>query len=853
MLTERLLQIMTAVGDTPDDRIQSLLAAIADALRADITTVAVPSDEQLVLRACYGSAAATLAAGAVLAPNEHAGAKSATGAEEIDHGPGADARPPALLRDLGITRGVSVTRNDVVVGVWWRAGGAAELTSEHDTFLQRAAACLARELPCQLAAERAFALGQRLGDVLENSSHGVLFFRAHASTDQPTRYVCEAANRVAAALLGRATDGVKHETIETLFGERSGGLRDCLAQVLATGIPRALEIGPCDQAHAPSLTVGIRRTLGDELIVTIADRTASCDAARAVESAQQQADLLLDAVPAMVWYKDVDSRVLRVNAAVARAMGLPRDQIEGRTTEELYPDSALNYIQDDRAVVESRAPRLGIVEPVAVGPADQRWLNTDKIPIFAANGQVTGVLVVSSDITRLKRTEETLRLLAATDPLTQAANRTAFTQALRNLFLRRATGTRFAVLLMDFDRFKAVNDAFGHSAGDTLLRSIAARLRDCVKASDVVARLGGDEFAILLTDVPTPEQAIAIAERVRVACAKPHRLDGQDVSTTASIGVATSELEFAGWEAMMAAADSASFAAKARGRNRVEVVDADRLRVQRRQHDIQTQLAELLANDALEFEYQPVLDCESGRPRGVEVLARWPGHTVAPREFIPIAEQSDAIHALTRRVITTAVALAERPLMRGLFVAINLARREVLHPATAACLSAAIARSGMHPRSFVVEVCEETVSDARADMRDALATLRDVGVRVAVEDFGAGVASLRQLRELPLDRLKLAGSLIRESSGNRRVMAVVAALANLAANLQIEVAAEGIESIAELATLQALGIAQFQGHLRAPALPLEQLERFLESPETIVDPNNPAAVAVALQYAGSAK
>ncbi len=835
MLSDEFLDIITAGETSLEDQLGRLMGLGCDRLGFELGIVSRVEDGTYTVRACRTPADLPIGVGdtfpleqtfccQTLAADGPVGFNDSTGTEWASH--------PAC-REFGLNAylGAPITVGGRVYGTVNFSARQARpdpVSEDELSFMRRIARWISQELMRRQSLDHHRQLGQRFRGVLASANDGVMIFRAARRSDARIEdFVWTDVNPAACRMVGmHESDLVGRRLLQVLPGNKTDGLFDRYVQVVETGQPILFEHEYRHDGISAWFRISARR-MDDGFVVSFAEITDLKRSQRDATRAREQADMIIDHVPSMIWFKDRDSRIIRANAAVAKAMGRPKDEIEGRLTEELHPDGASAFVRADREAMASGRPRLGIIEPVTVGPSDTRWVSTDKIPIFDDTGVVTGLLVVATDITRLKRTEDQLRRMAEHDALTDAANRRSFTRALETHFENADESTHFGLMMLDFDRFKGVNDTLGHEAGDELLRSIADRIRACIKGSDVVARLGGDEFAVLLTHLTDPEQALGAAERIRAACEAPHSISGRELVSTASIGVVTSDLAFEDWESMMAAADGALFEAKAEGRNRVVGVDPDRLQATRRAARIETGFRSLVESDTIRFEYQPVFDTESTALRGLEVLARWPGHSVPTHEFIQVTERTDAIHLLTPRAIDAALRAAALPEASGLFVAFNLTGREMLHHETPRLLADAIEQSGVDPSTLVVDVSESTVCDGRSDVRGALERLRETGVRIAVEHFGAGTASVRQIRELPIDMLKLDRQLVAEGAQDSRVTAVIDALTSLAANLGILVGADGIETTEQLAMLQSMQIELFQGHLRAPSMMIEDLEEFL--------------------------
>ncbi|MFG0259627.1 MAG: EAL domain-containing protein [Phycisphaerales bacterium JB041] len=661
--------------------------------------------------------------------------------------------------------------------------------------------------------------------VLSTSLDGIMVFEAVRDDDGEIidfRWVH--ANPAGAAMVHREIRELcGRRMLDVLPGNKTDGLFASYKRVVETG--ERFDAEHCYSHDFLDAWFAISaRKLGDGFVVSFADISALRRAQRDAERAKDELQLILDNMPAMVWYKDAESRVLRVNASVADAMGLPKREIEGRSTWDLHPREAEAYCRADRDAMARRAPLRGVVEKVMMGPADARWMSTDKIPILNEAGEAEGLLVVSTDITRLKATEETLRHAIEHDALTGLSNRETFVRSLCES-LQTGSDKGFAVLMMDFDRFKAVNDSMGHQAGDELLRSIAARIRRAVKPFDVAARFGGDEFALLVRGLATREVAEQLAERVRRECETPHEILGQQVRSTASIGLVHSSLGLESADAFIAAADRALYAAKAAGRNIVrcvarEDIDAETARVRTAR-----ELKRLLAGPGLEANFQPVMALHSGAVRGVEVFCRWPGGTVSAAALFEAAEESDLILDIATFALGKGLEVIADPEMPGEFAAVKLGLRELLHPAIRAFVGEEVGRLGVDPRALVIEIDERTFSDTRADVAAAIEEFRRLGVRVAIEKFGMGSTSLGQLQLMPVDFIKLDRRLLNSEDSMLEMGRITNALVEFARQLGIEVIGEGVEHEHQVAVLHALEINLWQGYLAAPPMARSELQR----------------------------
>ena len=422
---------------------------------------------------------------------------------------------------------------------------------------------------------------------------------------------------------------------------------------------------------------------------------------------------------------------------------------------------------------------------------------------------------------------------ARLDRLTGLANRTLFMERLQHAIERVGSGhqARFVVLFLDFDHFKLVNDTMGHPAGDELLRQIAERLRGSLRASDamsneldgnIIARFGGDEFVILINDLRSARDAELMAERLLQALAPVYELCAGEVHSSASIGIVTSTDGLESAEAVIRNADVAMYEAKRAGRGCYVVFsDAMHTRLTRRVH-IESGLRKAIGTAELELAYQPIVDLETGQMASTEVLLRW-NHPqlgeIEPSEFIPIAEESGLIVPLGEWVLLSACRqLVEwrqtRPHDAPRTVSVNVSRAELaLGPRLLERLRNILEQTGLPPHCLQLEVTEREVMRDPVSSKALMHRLREIGVRLAMDDFGTGTSSLACLRDYPFDCVKIDRSFVSDLAGSRDVLALIHATLTLVENLGMTSVAEGVEDISQLAVLQSLGCRYAQGYL----------------------------------------
>ena len=415
---------------------------------------------------------------------------------------------------------------------------------------------------------------------------------------------------------------------------------------------------------------------------------------------------------------------------------------------------------------------------------------------------------------------------ACTDPLTSTPNRLQLINSSVSEFWRAdQRRERIAVLFVDIDDFKTVNDSLGHSAGDALLVELSQRIRGCLRAGDTAARLGGDEFAILLEET---QDAEGVAERIGIALTEPFVLDMKEVFVTASVGISISEVGQGGADELLRNADAAMYSAKSRGKARSVVFQPDMHIRALQRLDLEAELRRAIEREEFRLHYQPLVEAGSGRIAGLEALLRW-AHPerglVGPNEFIAIAEDTGLIRPIGRWVLEQAAHQAREWQVRypdqRLHMSVNLSAPELAAHGLPTELRRVLAESGVDPSTLVLEITERVLMSDTETTMERLQRLRDLGVRLSVDDFGTGYSSLAYLERLPVEALKIDRSFTEGVGVRKDSTAIVGAVVGLARALRLSTVAEGIETRQQFQQLRALGCAVGQGFLFGPARPPE--------------------------------
>jgi diguanylate cyclase (GGDEF)-like protein/PAS domain S-box-containing protein len=457
------------------------------------------------------------------------------------------------------------------------------------------------------------------------------------------------------------------------------------------------------------------------------------------------------------------------------------------------------------------------------------------------NDAVRGIVLTSRDVTERKVLEDQLRHQAFHDPLTDLANRALFTDRVEHALARRSGASDApAVLFVDLDDFKAVNDSLGHSAGDDVLRAVGRRLLSCIRSEDTVARLGGDEFGILLDGSNDEAEALEVAERIKNSVSEPYSIDGQEVTVGASIGIAHGKTSTGEAGDLLRNADVAMYMAKGGGKSSCEVFDPRAHRAMRDRFVLKSDLQRAVARQEFTLRYQPVLALDTGRVTGMEALIRWerPQHgVVSPAEFIPLAEESGLIVPMGAWVLEEACRRlaswqAERP-DQPLSMSVNLSGRQLQHPDIVEHVATAMSKAGVAPSSLTLEITESVLMEDTDKILAKLRALKALGVQLAIDDFGTGYSSLSYLHQFPFDILKIDKAFVGRHGDGRDESPLAQAIIELARTLGLRTVAEGIESPEQLDKLHSLGCELGQGYLFAAPLEPAAMETFLASPSPI--------------------
>jgi diguanylate cyclase (GGDEF)-like protein len=451
-----------------------------------------------------------------------------------------------------------------------------------------------------------------------------------------------------------------------------------------------------------------------------------------------------------------------------------------------------------------------------------------------------GWVTTHEDITALRRSEERIKHLAHYDALTDLPNRALFRERLEQEFKKAARGQQFALLYIDVDEFKGINDSLGHPVGDDFLKSLASRLKDCLRETDFVARLGGDEFAIIQTAVDQLAEVEALVTRVHEAIRRPYECLGHHILADASIGVAMAPADGADSDQLIKNADLAMYSAKNAGRRTFRFFEAQMDAQARARRALELDLRDAIRTESFELHYQPLVDLDGFEVAGCEALLRWrhpERDMISPAEFIPVAEDTGLIDELGEWVLNTACAEATHWPDR-IRLSVNVSPVQFKSQTLALKVAAALAASGLPADRLELEITEAVLIRDDEAALDILHQLRAIGVRIALDDFGTGYSSLSYLQRFPFDKIKIDRSFIGDIAKPEGSWPIVQAVVNIATARKMTTTAEGVETQQQLDALRSLGCTQMQGYLFSAARPAAEIR-------TLFEPDDATDLAVA--------
>ena len=558
--------------------------------------------------------------------------------------------------------------------------------------------------------------------------------------------------------------------------------------------------------------------------------------ARALQESEQEKSLILNSSSDLIAYLDTDLRIRWANRKSLDLAGRNPEEVEGLPCYVAWhgleePCIGCPLIRAEK----TGQPETGEV----VTPNGKIWL-VRAFPFHDGHGRLSGFTSFSLDVTEQKRAQRAMHRLAYYDHLTGLPNRALFKKELdKRLEEAVARGHGLALMFLDLDDFKAVNDSLGHAKGDLLLKEIASRLQGCLGKEDILARLNGDEFIFLLSEVDDPAAVMAIARNVQNIMTRPFHLDGDEIYVGASVGIACYPLHGVDTSNLIKRADRALYAAKGRGRNAIALFSEEINAHFHRRHQLESRLQRALARNEFYLEYQPQVNLRNGQIVGMEALLRWHNGDlglVMPDDFIPLAEETGLIGPIGEWVLRTACTECLSLLQTGgdsLRLSVNISGYQIKHPDFVTMLDDVLRSTGFDPRMLELEITESVAMNDVEGNVETFGELKARKVLLAIDDFGTGYSSLSYLRNFPIDRLKIDRKFIKDVAECRDSSSLVEAIMGMARSLNLDIIAEGVETTEQVEYLLQGGCLQAQGFLFGRPMSPSDLRHVLRQQDSV--------------------
>ena len=551
-----------------------------------------------------------------------------------------------------------------------------------------------------------------------------------------------------------------------------------------------------------------------------------------VRESREQLQVIIDTVPSLISYVDRNFHYRWNNRTYREWFHRTAEEITGRHMRDILGEEVFQRILP--RLQKALSGEVVYYDDYLAYPSGGRWVHGVYMPNRTARGEVDGIVVFVNDITERKKMEEEIRHMAHHDALTGLPNRRLFRDVV-NMEMAQARRTRkkLAILFLDLDRFKEVNDTLGHEAGDALLKEVARRLRANIRESDTVARIGGDEFNILLADIPRPEDVTAVARKIMGSFERPFLIAGHELHVTASIGISVYPDDSEETDTLFRYADIAMYHAKERGKNNFQFYNPDiNVRSVERML-LESSLRQAIERGELSVHYQPQIDIRTGRIVCAEALVRWrhpERGMLSSNRFIPAAEEIGFVTAIDEWVLRTACEQFKAWQEAGyppVCVTVNLSAREFQNPGLVATIGRILDETGLSPDCLDIEITE---SMAMRDIDHTVKLLNELtarGVRISIDDFGTGYSSLSDLKRLPIQRLKIDRSFVQDITTDPDNRAIIQAVTVMAHTMKMTVVAEGVETEEQLSFLRETRCDEAQGYFYSKPLPDEEFRRLI--------------------------
>lgn len=518
--------------------------------------------------------------------------------------------------------------------------------------------------------------------------------------------------------------------------------------------------------------------------------------------------------------------IIDVNKAFTTITGYKKEEVIGKNTD------IIKSIKYDKTLLETGSWSGEVSDRRKNGELYPKWLS--NYTVKNDHNEITHYISIFTDITSRKEAENKLKQLAHYDPLTGLPNRTHFIERLKwAIDIAKRNNKQAAVMFLDLDRFKVINDTLGHHAGDLLLVEVARRLEKCVRGMDTVSRLAGDEFTVVLTSINSPEEATLVAKKILHALSFPVCLESRNVFISTSIGITTFPVDGKNISQLLKNADTAMYHAKELGRNNYQFFSAFMNQKVLDELEMETNLRNALKNAEFLLHYQPKIDLASNKIIGVEVLIRWKHPElgfISPARFIPHAEKTDLIIAVGDWVLYTACRQSVQWQIDGIppiRISVNLSGMQLKRNDQVENVAKILADTGLAPHLLELELTEGVVMENAEATINTLYKFKGMGIKLSIDDFGTGYSSLSYLKRFPIDTLKIDQSFVKDITTNSDDEAIASTIIAMAHNLRLKVIAEGVENKGQLDMLRSKGCDQVQGYYFSKPVPEDKLKKLL--------------------------
>ncbi len=678
------------------------------------------------------------------------------------------------------------------------------------------------------AQERIEAERQRLDTALNNMSQGLILYDAAG-------YIVTC-NRRYADMFGLSTDVIKPgcHIHEAMYHRKERGAFRGDVEAFCADVMRVVAEGKVSTRTHELPNGRAFQVINTPLaqggwVATIEDITER----RNLEQERDRNDTFLreiiDHIPSQITVKDARTRqYLLLNCVAEQLFGQSRQDVVGKTAFDIFPKGPADRITEDDSSALKSAEGLFKDEHAWQMPGmGLRYITSTRIGLRDEAGEPRYLIHVIDDVTERRRADEKIAHMAHYDALTDLPNRTLFREQIERELEKVAGGEQFALLYIDVDEFKGINDSLGHHVGDDLLKAIATRLRGCLKKSDLIARLGGDEFAVIQTGIQSSADVLSFVTRIYEAIRQPYHCLGHQLSTDASIGIALAPQDGADLDQLIKNADLAMYGAKGSGRRTHRFFEPAMDASAKARLTMEQDLRQALVNGGFEIHYQPLVDLRTNDVSGCEALLRWRHPErgwVSPAEFIPIAEDTGLINELGDWVLRMACnEAATWP--AHVRIAVNVSPVQLKCDTLALRIAGALAASGLDPRRLELEITEAVLIRDDEAALSILHQLRSIGVRIALDDFGTGYSSLSYLKRFPFDKIKIDRCFVADIAEASGAPVIVQAVVNIAAASNMTTVAEGVETEAQREMLRSLGCTEMQGYLFSKPKPAADVRK----------------------------